>query len=451
MNRSNNSTSVENSLEARDNADNSTGRLRAAAVVVPPVVPPVNQEDLANVVKELEYLTSLGLTRNSDNEAMKTALRRYKELTGRDYEFPTTTPELAKVRKDLEYLTSLGLTRNSDNEAMKKALIEYRSLTGNEYEFPEYGIITTIAWPGATGINGYGVAVDGSGNVLIADNYYHRIRGVAAGTGILTTVAGNGVGGYSGDGNDAKRANLSGPRGVAVDGGGNIFIADTLNHCIRRVEARTGIITTVAGNGVGGYSGDGSVGTRADLDNPTGVAVDGSGNVLIADSGNNRIRRLAAGTGVITTVAGNGVFAFSGDGGPGTSASLAGPTGLAVDGSGNVLIADTYNCRIRRVAAGTGVITTVAGNGVRGFSGDGGPGTSASLRDPIGVAVDGARNVYIVDNGNNRIRKLNNILAAPRSGGRKNRVKKSRGLKKSRRVKKSRVLKKSRRVRRSKN
>ena len=279
--------------------------------------------------------------------------------------------------------------------------------------------ISTVAGNGVNGFVGDGgagtsaslqyparVALDGGGNVLIADTYNHRIRRVAAGTGVITTVAGTGALGFSGDGGPATSASLYYPYGVAVDGGGNVLIADTENYRIRRLAAGTGVITTVAGNGANGFSGDGGPGTSARLAYPAGVAVDGGGNVLIADVNNHRIRRLAVGTGVITTVAGNGVYGFSGDGGPGTSASLAYPYGVAVDGGGNVLIADNSNHRIRRLAAGTEVITTVAGSGVQGFSGDGGPGTSALLFFPTGVAVDGGGNVLIADLRNHRIRRL---------------------------------------------
>jgi hypothetical protein len=246
-----------------------------------------------------------------------------------------------------------------------------------------------------------GLAVDGGGNVLIADTGNHRIRRVAAGTGVITTVAGNGVDGFSGDGGPGTSASLSAPRGLAVDGG-NVLIADTYNHRIRRMAAGTGVITTVAGNGVAGFSGDGGPGTSARLIYPKGVAVDGGGNVFIADS--NRIRRLAAGTGVITTVAGNGVYGFSGDGGPGTNASLNTPTGLAVDVGGNVFIADYNNRRIRRLAAGTGVITTVAGNGTWGFSGDGGSAMNAFLSNPSALSLDLSGNIYVVLQ--NRIRRV---------------------------------------------
>ena len=283
------------------------------------------------------------------------------------------------------------------------------------------GVIATVAGNGELDVNlddgpamgaslwaPSGVAVDGGGNVLIADGT-NRIRRVAAGTGVITTVAGNGAYGFSGDGGPGTSASLAGPSGVAVDGGGNVLIADTSNYRIRRLAAGTGIITTVAGTGVAGFSGDGGPATSASLWSPTGVAVDGGGNVFIVDSDSSRIRRVAAGTGVITTVAGNGTWGFSGDGGPGTSASLSLPCGLSVDRGGNVLIADLGNNRIRRVAAGTGIITTLVGSDTPGFSGDGGPGTSASLWNPRGVAVDGSGNVLIVDSGNHRIR----LLAAP--------------------------------------
>ena len=262
-----------------------------------------------------------------------------------------------------------------------------------------------------------GVALDGGGNVFIADWRNHRIRRVAAGTGVITTVAGNGWERFGGDGGPGTSASLSRPFGVAVDGGGNVLIADSQNNRIRRLAAGTGVITTVAGTGTQGFSGDGDGGpaTSVRLNYPYGVAVDGGGNVFIADGGPFRIRRVDAGTGVITTVAGNGVEGFSGDGGPGTSASLWSPSGVAVDGGGNVFIADTYNHRIRRLAVGTGVITTVAGNGVEGFSGDGGPGTSATLRFPTGVAVDGGGNVLIADWLNHRIRRLAWVTAVSSS------------------------------------
>ena len=280
------------------------------------------------------------------------------------------------------------------------------------------GIITTVAGGGMSGFSGdggagtsarltfpWGVAVDGGGNIFITDSSNDRIRRVAAGSGIITTVSGSGVSGFSGDGGPSTSARLSSPRAVAVDGGGNIFIADSSNDRIRRVAAGSGIITTVAGFGVIGLIGDGGAGTSARLYAPRAVTVDAGGNLLIADTFNHRIRRVSTSTGVIATVAGNGTQGFSGDGGAGTSASLSFPHGVAVDVSGNVYVADYDNHRIRRVTS-AGVITTVAGNGVFGFSGDGGAGTSASLSYPHGVAVDGGGNVFIADRANNCIRRL---------------------------------------------
>jgi sugar lactone lactonase YvrE len=212
------------------------------------------------------------------------------------------------------------------------------------------------------------VAIDGAGNLYFADPSSNVIRKVAAATGIITTVAGNGTFGYSGDGGLATNAQFNGPSSAAVDGAGNLYIADWFNAVIRKVTAATGIITTVAGNGTLGYSGDGGPATSAELSTLVGVVLDDLGDLYIADSNNAVIRKVAARTGIITTVAGNGTPGFSGDGGPATSAELSelcygGP--VAVDGFGTLYIADCGNNRVRKVPAGTGVITTVAGNGRR--------------------------------------------------------------------------------------
>ena len=281
------------------------------------------------------------------------------------------------------------------------------------------GTIATVAGNGQYGYSGdggpataaslwtpKGVAVDAAGNLYIADSYNHRIRRVTP-AGTITTVAGKGTVGYSGDGGPATAAMLGNPRGVAVDAGGSLYIADSYNHRIRRVTPG-GAITTVAGNGQYGYSGDGGPATTASLNGPWGLAVDAAGSLYIADYFNNRIRKVTP-AGTITTVAGNGQQGYSGDGGPATAASLMSPEGVAVDAAGNLFIADSGNQRIRKVASG-GTITTVAGNGQRGYSGDGGPATAASLNWPEGMAVDAAGNLYIADDGNDRIRK---VLAAP--------------------------------------
>ena len=214
---------------------------------------------------------------------------------------------------------------------------------------------------------------------------------------------------YSGDGGPAIGAGLN-PRGMAIDtGGGNLYLADTGNNRIRKLNLATGVITTVAGDGVRGFSGDGGPATSAQLDGPTGVAVDTKGDVYIADGtadGTNRIRKVEVATGVITTIAGNGSQGYSGDGGPATLAQFRFLGGMAMDASDNLYVADNFNNRIRMVSAATGLVTTVAGNGVAGLSGDGGPGTNAELNNPLSVAVDSAGNLLIADSGNYRIRKL---------------------------------------------
>ena len=277
------------------------------------------------------------------------------------------------------------------------------------------GTITTIAGTGELGFSGdggpaveaelygpAGVAVDSAGNLYIADSGNQRIRKVDS-TGTITTIAGTGEFGFSGDGGPAVEAELYGPAGVAVDSAGNLYIADSGNRRIRKIDS-TGTITTIAGTGEFGFSGDGGPAVEAEFRNPYGVAVDSAGNVYIADTGNRRIRKIDS-TGTITTIAGPGEFGFSGDGGPAVEAELRNPYGVAVDSAGNVYIADSRDHRIRKVDS-TGTITTIAGTGEFGFSGDGGPAVEAELRNLYGVAVDSAGNVYIADTDNHRIRKV---------------------------------------------
>ncbi|MDQ6836984.1 MAG: NHL repeat-containing protein [Actinomycetota bacterium] len=288
------------------------------------------------------------------------------------------------------------------------------------------GIITTVAGNGTFGSSGDGgqatsaqlgtpqsVALDQAGNLYIADTGNGDVRKVTP-AGIISTVAGNGMFADSGDGGPATAAALGLPYGVVVDQAGNLYIADNFNNNVRKVTAATGIITTVAGDPTGmsaGFSGDGNAATAALLSSPQAVALDAAGNLYIDDSGNQRIREVTASSGIITTVAGNGSFGFSGDGGLATSAALGNPGGVAVDAAGNLFIADSGNQRVREVTASSGIITTVAGNGTTGFSGDGGPATAAGLNSPQGVALDTAGNLYIADQGNHVVREVVGVVA----------------------------------------
>jgi sugar lactone lactonase YvrE len=247
------------------------------------------------------------------------------------------------------------------------------------------------------------VAVDSAANVYISDRAHNRIRKVSP-NGIIDTIVGNGSPAFGGDNGPAVSASISGPAGIVVDVSGNLLISDRGNHRIRKVDPN-GVITTIAGNGTSGFSGDGGPATQAQINVASGLAVDTAGNLYIADQYNHRIRKVSP-NGNIATVAGNGTFGFSGDDGPATSASLAFPRGVAVDTAGNLFIADNGNSRIRKVTAG-GVITTIAGSGFFGFIGDGGPALLAGFQNPADVAFDASGNLLIVDAGNLRIRRVN--------------------------------------------
>ena len=253
-----------------------------------------------------------------------------------------------------------------------------------------------------------GVAIDTKGNVVICEAGAHRVRVWTAATAFISTVVGTGAAGFSGDGGPGTAAMLNTPTGVATDTAGNVYIADTVNQRVRMWSATTHIITTIAGSGNPGYSGDGAPGTAAKLSGPTGVAIDATGNVFIADYYNNRIRKLSSSTGNISTVVGTGptgpAGSFGGDGGPGFAAALCAPVGVTADAFGNVYIADSGNNRIRMWVAATQIVTTIVGAGPGGYSGDGGPGTNTMLYYPTGVAVGSNGDVIIADYNNSRVR-----------------------------------------------
>ena len=285
------------------------------------------------------------------------------------------------------------------------------------------GIITTVAGSSSSSSRGDGrlavlallssprdVAADPfNGDIYIAVG--DTIRLVTKSTGIITTIAGkSNLRGYTGDGGLAVNSTLFFPQGIDTDTStGDLYIADTANNAIRLITKSTGIITTIAGTDQYGYSGDGGLATLASLRKPRGVAVDASsGNVVIADTENNLIRIITKSTGIITTIAGTGSYDYSGDGGLATSASFNYPCGVAVDASsGNVVVADTYNYAIRMITKSTGIITTIAGTGNKGYRGDGGPAIHAELTWPQSVAFDTSTGtMYIADTGNNVVRNV---------------------------------------------
>ncbi|WP_130796896.1 RICIN domain-containing protein [Streptomyces otsuchiensis] len=284
--------------------------------------------------------------------------------------------------------------------------------TGGEHPAPP---ISTVAGTGAAGFKGhnepalsaqlnrpYGTAVDSRGTLYVSDYSNHRIRKITT-DGRISTVAGTGAAGFKGDNGPALSAQLNCPREVAVDSEGALYLADADNHRVRKV-ASDGTITTVAGTGTAGFSGDGGPATAARLSRPFGVAVDHTGVLYVAEYNNNRVRKIAA-DGTITTVAGTGAAGFRGDGGPAVSAQLNRPYGVAVDNEGGLYVVDAENHRVRKVAA-DGTISTVAGTGAAGFGGDGGPAVSAQLNTPLAAVVDSTGVLYVSDYRNHRVRKI---------------------------------------------
>lgn len=281
-------------------------------------------------------------------------------------------------------------------------------------------IITTIAgsgFNGNTGNNGPAlcagilyppdVYVDPAGNIYIATS--NSVRKVDGATGIITTIAGSDSYGYGGDGGPATQALFKFIIGICGDGSGNLYIAEYSGHRIRKINTATGIVTTVAGNGTAGYSGDGGPAINAAINTPHGIRVDKLGNIYFADTYNNRIRKINVATGIITTVAGTGSPTHTGDGGAATAASTPYPVYLCIDVAGNIFFTEVYGgitSRVRKINAVTGIISTIAGTNVYGHSGDGGPASAANLYDPYGICVDAAGNIYVGQYDDGRIRKI---------------------------------------------
>jgi DNA-binding beta-propeller fold protein YncE len=279
-------------------------------------------------------------------------------------------------------------------------------------------IISTVAGTGRPGDSGdggpaskallnqpFGIALDSVGNAFFADTFNHRIKKIDRQSGVISTLAGTGRQGFAGDGGPAEQAMLSEPYGVALDGAGNLYFADRLNRRVRRVDARTGLIATVAGTGQGIFSGDGGPATLAGLVEPNGVALDTTGHTLhIADVAGHRIRKVDLPRGLITTFAGTGKPRHDGDHGPAATASIWGARAVACGADGSVFILEREGNRLRVVNPHTGIITTIAGTGARGYSGDGGPATAATFNGPKELAVDCRGNVWIVDTENHAIR-----------------------------------------------
>ncbi|WP_435015356.1 hypothetical protein TA3x_002894 [Tundrisphaera sp. TA3] len=251
----------------------------------------------------------------------------------------------------------------------------------------------------------FDLTFDRDGNLYFSDTNNHRIRRVDAKTGVITTVVGSGVKGFGGDGGPATEARLDEPYGVKLDRAGHLFFVDRLNRRVRRVDARTGLITTFAGNGAKAGSGDGGPAADAGLAEPNGIAFDAAGNLYIADVADHRVRKVDASTGIISTFAGTGKGARSGDGGPATQASLFGARAVAVGPNGIVYIAERQGNSLRAVDPASGTIRTLAGTGKKGNSGDGGPADRATFDGPKELCVDRDGNVLIVDTENHAIRR----------------------------------------------
>ncbi len=304
---------------------------------------------------------------------------------------------------------------------MKRVLLLIIFSSACAFAYAQADIIVTMAGNGTAGYSGdggdaahakinypEGICLDNKGNLYIADGFNNRIRKVNLGEKIITSIAGNGNTGFSGDGGPAANAEFFVPEAVCTDALGNVYVADAGNNRIRKINILTQEINTIIGSGStgsGSYSGDGGPATMATLNVPTGVCIDNKGNIYVADYSNNRIRKVDT-AGVITTVAGNGVAGYSGDGGSAILASLNGPIQIAVDTEDNIYICDQWNHAVRKVSVETGIISTIAGKGIPGYSGNGGPAVNALLHEPAGVFIDSKNNVYIAEYRNGVIRKI---------------------------------------------
>lgn len=312
------------------------------------------------------------------------------------------------------------VVKASDGTLLARQLLSGSGVGGLETLVP--GQIDTVAGSGAWIYTGDGVAataapiflpmglvVDAGGNLLISDSNNARIRRVDGQTGLISTIVGTGTPGYAGDGGPAAQAQVSAPAALALDGAGDIYFVDTGNHAVRRVDAVSGLITTVAGVlGSQGYTGDGGAATAAQLSLPEGLALDAAENLYIGDTGNDALRVVSLATGVIQTMAGTGAAGFNGDNRPAAGAQLDGPWGIAIGADGAVYVADSGDHRVRKISVGR-TITTVAGTGLKGFGGDGAAAAAAMLDTPVALAFDPAGDLYIADSGNNRVRKVSGL------------------------------------------
>lgn len=302
---------------------------------------------------------------------------------------------------------------------MKKLLLPFLITLTLHLGITNYSISQNIYHVAGGGVSGYGgdggpaangqfnqminLAIDAVGNIYVSDSWNHRIRKINT-SGVITTIAGTGVSGFSGDGGLALNAQLNSPNWISVDGAGNLYIADANNFRIRKIST-SGTITTFAGDGTNGFAGDGGLAINANLNGNLGMTFDASGNLYFADQNNHKIRKIST-SGIITTVAGTGTLGYSGDGGPAINAQLNYPASVKLDAAGNLYVADPNNKVIRKINS-LGIINTVVGTGTPGYSGDGGLATNAQIGGTNDVVFDSQGNILFCDQWNHRIRKVN--------------------------------------------